>query len=117
MAVIVNNQHAASRQRRIQVLQFVRGGFVPVRVQPQEGNTPGHTAGNGVLDLALYQVKAVPRQAGQVEVPAHHFQRRICPDIRFPVDTIVGIEEIVGMDPLKIDVLLGRRRHTFVGIV
>lgn len=50
--VIVDNEDAAARKTRVEMLKFMPGGFVQVRVESEQGNGLRRLVGHGVLNTS-----------------------------------------------------------------
>src|SRR5947207_15978050 len=68
VTVVVQEQDPAPRQPRVEVLQLVTRGLVPVRVQSQQADLFGRVRRKGFLDPALHQMHTMHRVAGRSQV-------------------------------------------------
>ena len=64
VAVVVDDQHAAVAEQRVEVAQLVQGRLVPVGVEPQQGEPLGRRLGQRLLDRPGDESQALGRVAG-----------------------------------------------------
>src|SRR4051794_3975104 len=60
-AVVVDQQHASGRQPRVEVLELVPGGLVPVGVEPQDRDLLRGPIGDRLLHQPLHEVHPLGR--------------------------------------------------------
>ena len=59
MAIVVNDQNTPRREPGVKVEQFVPGRFVPIGVEPENGNPVGCLRRNRVLHSSLDEMYAI----------------------------------------------------------
>ena len=96
MTVVIDDQNTAGYEQIVKCFELVFRGFIPVRVETQQGNGSYGRLRQRILDLPFEKSDLFKRIPGLLQGCFYFVQRRITPDI-VSCGSVCGVEAGTGL--------------------